>query len=393
MVVGQEREEGYKFFGYFMFNMEQDLSPRNLLRAKSVDYVHASEEMNGCYSSGTVVLSPIFKGLDLTIAHTMRRVLLGASCGYAIIAFQIDGVLHEFSYINGVVEDVLTIALNLKKVRLKSNTDNKISETISIELKGPCEFKAGMIEDFANVKVVNKDHVICTINANINLSVKLIIAFGYNYVQADSFKKTGVKSPGLIYIDALFNPIKNVSFTSDDVLVNGEDYRKLYISVETDGTIDYREALFNAANLMKEQLFVLSSNAPQSSFSDVDSSDGLNVFDDEISKDYLLSSSGIRYNMNLFKNIHEIEMPIRAHNAFVKANIVYLGDLINIPYKELISMSNLGRKSLELVAQCIMKYNLRFDMNISPWPPVDLLNLRKQYEARVNSSLKKKINW
>jgi len=376
-----------------MFNMEQDLSPRSLLRAKSVDYVHASEEVNGCYSSGTVVLSPIFKGLDVTIAHTMRRVLFGASSGYAIIAFQIDGALHEFSYVNGVVEDVLTIALNLKKVRLKSNTDSKVNETISIELKGPCEFTAGMIEEFTNVKIVNKDHVICTLNANINLSIKLIVAFGYNYVQADSFKKTSVKSPGLIYIDALFNPIKNVAFNSDDIIVNGEDYKKLYISVETDGTIDYREALFNAANLMKEQLFVLSSNAHQSAFSHSDSSDGLNVFDDEISKDYLLSSSGIRYNMNLFKNIHEIEMPIRAHNAFVKANIVYLGDLINIPYKELISMSNLGRKSLELVAQCIMKYNLRFDMNIAPWPPVDLLNLRKQYEARMNSSLKKKNNW
>jgi DNA-directed RNA polymerase subunit alpha len=376
-----------------MFNIERDLSPRNLLRAKSIDYVHESEEVNGCYNSGTVVLSPIFKGLDLTIAHSMRRILLGASYGYAIIAFQIDGVLHEFSNITGVVEDVLTIALNLKKVRLKSNTDNKISETISIELKGPCEFTAGMIEEFANIKVINKDHVICTINRSINLSIKFIVAFGYNYVQAESFKKSGIKSPGLIYIDALFNPIKNVSFSSEDIIVNSEEYKKLYISVETDGTIDYREALFNAANLMKEQLFILSSNGPQSPFSDTESSDGLNAFEDEISKDYLLSSSGMRYNMNLFKNIHEIEMPIRAHNAFVKANIVYLGDLINIPYKELISMSNLGRKSLELVSNCIMKYNLRFDMNISPWPPVDLLNLRKQYEARMNSSLKKKINW
>ena len=283
--------------------------------------------------------------------------------------------------------------LNLKQVRLKSSVDNKISETISIELKGPCDFKAGMIEELANIRVVNKDHVICTINGSITLSIKLIIAFGYNYVHAESFKKTGVKSPGLIYIDALFNPIKNVAFCSEDIIVNSEGYKKLYISIETDGTIDYREALFNAANLMKEQIFVLSSHASQSPFSDHDSSDNSNVFDDEISKDYLLSSSGTRYNMNLLKNIHEIEMPIRAHNAFVKANIVYLGDLINISYKELISMSNLGRKSLELVANCIMKYNLRFDMNISPWPPADLLNLRKQYEARMNSSLKKKINW
>lgn len=378
-----------------MFNIEQDLSPKNLLRPKSIDYIHASEEdADGCYSSGTVVLSPIFDGLDNTIAYSIRRILLGASCGYAIVAFQIEGVLHEFSHINGVVEDVLTIALNLKQVRLKFNSDTRISDTISIELKGPCEFRAGMIEDIANVKVVNKDHLICTINGNVNLSIKLMVAFGYNYVQADFFKKTGIKSPGLIYIDALFNPIKKVSFHSEDVIVNNEDYKKLFISIETDGSIDYREALFNAANLMKEQLFVLSSNSQlQSSFSDEDTSDGLNVFDDELSRDYLLSSSGVRYNMNLFKNIHEIEMPIRAHNAFVKANIVYLGDLINIPYKELISMSNLGRKSLELVANCIMKYNLRFDMNISPWPPIDLLNLRKQYEARMNSSLKKKINW
>ena len=394
MVAGREKEEECKIFLVkFMFNVEQDLSHRNLLRAKSIDYIHSSEEINGLYSSGTVVLSPIFKGLDVTIAHSMRRVLLGASSGYAIIAFQIEGVLHEFSYINGVVEDILTIGLNLKQVRLKSSKDAKVSETISIDLKGPCEFKAGMIEDFANVKVVNKDHVIFTINSDINVSIKLILAFGYNYVQADSFKKTGVKSPGLIYVDALFNPIKNVSFSSEDIIVNSEDYKKLYISIETDGTIDYRDALLNAANLMKEQLFILSSNAQQTTFFDDESSDSLNIFDDEIGKDYLLSASGVRYNMNLFKNIHEIEMPIRAHNAFVKANIVYLGDLINIPYKELISMSNLGRKSLELVSNCIMKYNLRFDMNISPWPPVDLLNLRKQYEGRMNSSLKKKVNW
>ncbi len=379
-----------------MFNIEQDMSSRTLLRPKTIDYRHESEEINSLYSSGTIILAPVHKGFDITICNALRRVLLGNFPGYAITAFQIDGVSYEFENINGVTEDVVQIALNLKQVRLKISNSESVSEFITLEVKGPCVFKAELIEDLTGIKVINGEQVICHINSDISLKLKLLISFGYNYIDANTLKKVSAKHPGLIYIDGLFNPVKKVSFFSEDVVVNNEDYKKVFLSVETDGSIDYRDVVSMASDILRDQLSVLSSTVD--SYGDGYNPSGYqgehfnNHLDEMFSNDYLVSSSGVRYNINLLKTIHEIEMPIRAHNAFVRANILYIGDLVKMPYKELILMPNLGRKSLESVASSIHKYNLKFDMDVNVWPPVDLTNLRKQYETRMNCSLKKKIN-
>jgi DNA-directed RNA polymerase subunit alpha len=379
-----------------MFNVEQNMSARTLLRPKTIDYRHESEETDGLYSSGTIVLAPVHKGFDITICNALRRVLLGNFPGYAITAFQIDGVSYEFDNINGVTEDVVQIALNLKQIRLKILNSESVSEFISFEVKGPCEFRAGLIEELTGIKVINKEQIVCHVNSDITLKFKLLISFGHNYIDANALKKVSVKHPGLIYIDGLFNPIKKVSFSSEDVIVNSEDYKKVFLSVETDGSIDYRDAVSMATDILRDQLSVLSSTVDSygggHNMSGFQGESFNNHLDEMFSNDCLVSSSNVRYNINLFKTIHEIEMPIRAHNAFVRANILYIGDLVKMPYRELILMPNHGRKSLESVAASIQKYGLKFDMDINVWPPADTASLRKQYETRMNRSIKKKNN-
>ena len=169
-----------------MFNIEQDMSSRTLLRPKTIDYRHESEEINSLYSSGTIILAPVHKGFDITICNALRRVLLGNFPGYAITAFQIDGVSYEFENINGVTEDVVQIALNLKQVRLKISNSESVSEFITLEVKGPCVFKAELIEDLTGIKVINGEQVICHINSDISLKLKLLISFGYNYIDANT---------------------------------------------------------------------------------------------------------------------------------------------------------------------------------------------------------------
>ena len=380
-----------------LFENEQNMSSRMLLRPKMLDYKHESEEIDGCHPVGTVVLAPVHARMDVTICNSLRRVLFGSFPGYAITAFQIDGVSYEFENLPGVSEDVVQIGLNLKQVRLKIVNSESVSEFISFEVKGPCVFKSGLIEELTGVKIVNKEQIICHINSDITLKFKLLISFGYNYVGANVLRKSSAKHPSLIYIDGLFSPIKKVSFYSEDIVVNNEEYKKIFFTVETDGSIDYREAISTATDILRDQLSILSSgtsNSYSNHVGPVDFHDNgfNNQLNDMFSNDCIVSSNGVRYNSNLFKTIHEIEMPIRAHNAFVRANILYLGDLIKVPYKELILTPNLGRKSLESVAASMQKYGLSFDMNVNTWPPADLLNLRKQYEARMNCSVKKKNN-
>ena len=384
-----------------MFDVEHAVPLRSLLKPKTVDYKHESVECDGCYSAGTVVLAPVHSWMDITISNALRRVLLGPFPGHAITAFQIDGVTYEFENINGVSEDVIQIGLNIKQVRLGVRIKNPINEFVEIQVKGPCEFRAGMIEELTNVKIINKDQIICTINSDTTLSFKFLIGFGCGYLDSSILKKSSAKQVGLIYLDALFNPIKKVSFSSEPIIFNSEDCKKVFITVETDGSIDYREAIKIGVDILQNQFSVFGSVERPCIPTESTQGEQLDIgFDDNLVGDTIQSASGVHYNIHLFKTIHEIEMPIRAHNAFVRDNIKYIGDLLSKSYKDLILMANLGRKSLETVASNIGKFGLKFDSEnksearseTKTWPPADLLNLRKQYEARVSSTTKKKKN-
>lgn len=375
-----------------MFNIGRGVL-RTLLKPK-VDFENESEEINGICSHGTAIFSPVQNNMDVTLLNAMRRVLLGFFPGYAITAFQIEGVTYEFESIGHISEDVGQIALNIKQIRLGIKNKSVINEILEIKVKGPCEFRAGMIEEVTSVKVINKDQLICTINSDVTIDFKFLIGFGYNYLDATSLKKFSNKQIGLIYIDALFNPIRKVSFSSEAIVVNSEDCKKAFLTVETDGSIDYRDAIKLAVEILQEQLSIF--GVYNSSENNPSRLDRFTEGKDELLIDELESSNGKRYDINLFKTLHELDLPVRAHNAFTKLNMYYMGDLLCTPYKELIIMPNLGKKSLETVDMIIAKFGLCFDYDFGnakgAWPPPDLLSLRKQYENRAGISCKKKNN-
>jgi DNA-directed RNA polymerase subunit alpha len=381
-----------------MFDLDRDLSSKLALKPKIIDFIDnqtVDSGFEGICNSGTIVVSPLSKSGSTTVCNALRRVLIGEFSGYAITAFQVNDAAYEFENIDGISEDLIQIALNIKQIRLKIEGTESVTEFVSFEVQGPMVVKAGLIEERCGIAVVNKDQVICTINANINVRIRLAVSFGSGYSDSNTIKKNAIKQPGMIYLDALFNPIKRVSFRDEDVVVNGEDFKKVFFDIETDGSIDYRFAFSSACESLKE-IFdsLLNCSGASHKRDSIDHVARENIFSREYDQvsggDYLVNALGMQYNVNLFKTIHEIEMPIRAHNAFVKSNILYLGDLIKIPYKELMTMPNLGRKSLEAVAVNIQRFGLKFDMQMPSWPPIDLASLRKQYESKFNSGKKKK---
>ena len=205
------------------------------------------------------------------------------------------------------------------------------------------------------------------------------IASGRGYVMANQFNIIDDQM-NLIYLDVVFGGIQRVSFNVEEVLSNKIISEKLIVNIETDGSIDFKDAFLSAMKVLHSQV-----TSTVSFLSRDDSGDD----EEEEMNEFLVSCSGAKYNINLFRTINEIEIPVRANNAFIKANVLYLGDLVKISTKDLISMANLGKKSLDSVSESLKKLGLCFDMATPVWPPSDFANLRKQYDVKINTMSKK----
>lgn len=299
---------------------------------------------------GKFIVQPLERGYGVTLGNLFRRVLLSSIPGAAFSAVRIDGVLHEFSTIKGVKEDVAEIILNLKKVRLKLL--NKRPERVIISLKGPMEFTAGYIQKFTtDFEILNPDQHIALLNDEADFTMELRVARGYGYVPAEENKPLE-QTIGLIPIDSIFTPILNVRYTVENVRVGQKtDYEKLILEVETDGSITPDDALNFAGKIIKDhvQLFI--------NFEVETEEEEAPQIDEEI----------LRIKKLLKMSVDELELSVRSHNCLKNANIKTIGDLVRLEEQELLKFRNFGRKSLSELHKILEEKGLHFGMDVDKY--------------------------
>ena len=307
----------------------------------------------GSYTNtfGRFLLQPLEKGFGVTIGNAFRRVLLSSLTGTAFTAIRIEGVLHEFSTIPGVVEDVSEIILNLKSVRMK--LINKKLNRIVVEMKGPKEFTAADIQK-ANpeIEILNPNQHIATLNAGAGFEMELRIGRGKGYVTAEENKLTD-QMVDLIAIDSIFTPIKNVRFFVEPTRVGQQtDYEKLVLEIETDGSVAPDDALAQAAVIMRDhiQLFL-----------------SFNIESDAHEEMLERDSEFARIKKILQMSVDELELSVRSHNCLKAANIRTISDLVRRDEPELLKFRNFGRKSLSELSEIIEQFGLNFGMDVEKY--------------------------
>jgi len=301
---------------------------------------------------GRFILQPLEKGFGVTIGNAFRRVLLSSLPGTAFTAIHIDGVLHEFSTIPGAVEDVSEIVLNLKAVRMK--LINKKLNRILLELKGPKEVTAADIQK-ANpeIEILNPDQYIVTLNAGASVQMELRIGRGKGYVPAEENKLADQTTTGLISIDSIFTPIRNVRYFVETTRVGQQtDYEKLILEVETDGSVAPDDALAQAANILRDHVNLFLSF-------DIETEQ----HEEMMEKD----SEFARIRKILQMNVDELELSVRSHNCLRAANIKTIADLVRRDEPELLKFRNFGRKSLAELSEIIDQFGLSFGMDVDKY--------------------------
>jgi DNA-directed RNA polymerase subunit alpha len=280
--------------------------------------------------------------------------------GAAITSVQIDGVLHEFSSVAGVREDVTDIVLNLKGVAIRMEADGP--KRVSISAKGPKVVTAGDISESAGIEVLNKDHVICHLDEGADLFIELTVNTGKGYVAAD--KNRPEDAPiGLIPVDSLFSPVKKVAYKVEPTR-EGQvlDYDKLTMTVETNGALSPEDALAYAARILQDQLrtFINFEEPQEAGRADTDES--------------------LEFNPVLLKKVDELELSVRSANCLKNDNIVYIGDLIQKTEAEMLRTPNFGRKSLNEIKEVLTGMGLHLGMDVPDWPPENIDDLAKKFE-------------
>ena len=311
-------------------------------------------------TQATVVAEPLERGFGLTMGNALRRVLMSSLQGAAITSVQIDNVLHEFSTIAGVREDVTDIVLNLKGVALSMEVDGP--KRLSISAKGPTVVTAGDISESAGIEVLNKDHVICQLDDGADLFMELTVNTGKGYVAAD--KNRPEDAPiGLMPIDAIYSPVRKVSY---DVQPTREgqilDYDKLTLKLETDGSISAEDAVAFAARILQDQLSIFVN------------------FDEPEAASRQEEDDGLEFNPLLLKKVDELELSVRSANCLKNDNIVYIGDLIQKTEAEMLRTPNFGRKSLNEIKEVLSGMGLHLGMDVEDWPPENIEELAKKFE-------------
>ena len=308
----------------------------------------------------TFTAEPLEKGYALTIGNALRRILLSSLQGAAITAIQIDGVLHEFSSIKGVREDVTDIVLNLKSLPLKIMSDGP--KKLILDVTGPGEIKAKDIQPNPEVTILNPDLVICHLDENTKFHMELIANTGKGYCPSEKNKMDDAPL-GLIAIDSLFSPVKKVSYTVENAREGKSlDYDKLAMVVETDGSVPAEDAVAYAARIFQEQMSLF-----------------INFEEPKVveKKPQITEPA---FNKNLLKKVDELELSVRSMNCLKNDNIVYIGDLVQKTEPEMLRTPNFGRKSLNEIKEVLNSMSLYLGMEIPNWPPDNIAELSKKLE-------------
>ncbi len=311
----------------------------------------------------TVTAEPLEKGYALTIGNSLRRILLSSIQGSAITAIQIDGVLHEFTSIKGVREDVTDIVLNLKSLSLKIMSDGP--KKLILDVNGPGEIKAKDIQTNSEVTILNPELVICHLDENTKFHIELIANTGKGYRPSEKNKLDDAPL-GLIAIDSHFSPVKKVSYRVENAREGKSlDYDKLVMDIETDGSVDAEDAVAYAARIFQDQLSLFIN------------------FDEPKEIEQKILSREPEFNKNLLKKVDELELSVRSMNCLKNDNIIYIGDLVQKTEPEMLRTPNFGRKSLNEIKEVLNSMSLYLGMEIPNWPPENISELSKKLEENI----------
>lgn len=309
----------------------------------------------------TLVVEPLERGFGMTLGNALRRVLLSSLQGAAVTALQIDGVLHEFSSVPGVREDVTDIVLNIKSLAIKMHIDGP--RKIRLRAEGPGEVLARQIETSADIEIMNPDLVICNLDRGARVNMEMTVNTGKGYVPASSLRKEDIPI-GVIPVDALFSPVVKVSYKVENSRVGQiTDYDKLSMTVETNGTISPEDAIAVAARILQDQLQLF-----------------INFEEPKAVQPQETTVSEIPFNRNLLRKVDELELSVRSANCLKNDNIVYIGDLVQKTEAEMLRTPNFGRKSLNEIKEVLAQMGLSLGMQIPNWPPENIEELAKKLE-------------
>jgi DNA-directed RNA polymerase subunit alpha len=305
--------------------------------------------------SGTFEFRPLEPGYGITIGNALRRILLSSLEGFAITSVKIEGVDHEFSTIAGVIEDVTEIILNLKKIRLKQIIEDEDSEVVSMTISGQELFKADDISRFlTNFKILNPEQVICRMEPDVKLQMTLTINKGRGYVPAEENKNEDAEL-GVIAIDSIFTPIKNVKYSIENYRVEQKtDYEKLVLEIDTDGSIHPKDALKEAAKILIHHFMLFSD---EKITLDSDENYENEEFDEEV----------LHMRQLLKTRLVDMDLSVRALNCLKAADVDTLGDLVVYNKNDLLKFRNFGKKSLTELDDLLVNMNLTFGMDISKY--------------------------
>src|SRR5574337_209901 len=325
----------------------------NLLKPKAINV----EQLG--HNRAKVELEPFERGYGHTLGNAIRRVLLSSMVGYAATEVTIAGVLHEYSSIDGVQEDVVNLLLNLKGVVFKLHNRDEV--TLSLRKDGEGVVTARDIQTPHDVEIVNPDHVIATLSAGGKLDMQLKVEKGRGYVPGNlrRFADETTKSIGRIVLDASFSPVKRVSYTVESARVEQRtDLDKLVLEIETNGAISAEEAVRASAKILVEQLAVFAQL------------DGGEIFENQATG--ARATSGATFDPILLRPVDELELTVRSANCLKAENIYYIGDLIQRTETELLKTPNLGRKSLNEIKEVLASRGLTLGARLENWPPHNL---------------------
>jgi len=329
---------------------------QELIKPSKIEIEHG----NDTRVSGKVVAEPLERGFGLTLGNSLRRILLSSLQGAAVTAVQIDGVLHEFSSIEGVREDVTDIILNIKALAVRMHVEGP--KKMRLHAEGPCEVTAGMIEAGADIEIMNPDLVICTLDKGAKLNMEMTVNTGKGYRPA-ALNRPEDAPVGFIPVDSVFSPVRKVSYDVDTARVGQiTDYDKLTLNIETNGVISPEDSVAYAARILQDQLQVfINFEEPQHAEAGEEAHE-------------------LPFNRNLLRRVDELELSVRSANCLKNDNIVYIGDLVQKSEGDMLRTPNFGRKSLNEIKEVLTIMGLHLGMQIEGWPPENIEDLAKKVD-------------
>ena len=308
----------------------------------------------------TIVAEPLERGFGITLGNALRRILLSSLQGAAITSIRIDGVLHEFSSVTGVREDVTDLILNIKQISLAMHAEGPKRMTLSV--KGPAEVTAAQIDAPSDIDIMNPELVICHLDEGANLEIEMEVSNGKGYVAVTQNRKED-DAIGVIPVDSIFSPVRRVSYSVDNTRVGQvTDYDKLSMKVETNGAVTPEDAVALAARILQDQLqLFINFEEPSQAFHERPDED-------------------LPFNKHLLRKVDELELSVRSANCLKNDNIIYIGDLVQKTEAEMLRTPNFGRKSLNEIKEVLAQMGLHLGMEVTNWPPENIEDLAKKLE-------------